>query len=232
MNPLCAETCLKPVTITVRFNGQILAAPNSNATFVAPVNLEGNSQMVVGVGGYLNALSGGACGNNVVMQISDYAMIELSGGTFSLGATCTITGTGELLGTAGTHDLCFSINAHITIAGGIMRWPLSRGDKKTLRFYGGLLISSEGQLLVEPWETSIVVDKVVHFKDSCLLQFPMIGTAAQPSVYDTLDAPDKSPRGILTSTDTMQWDGGTLRGKADFVSTKVLYLGGGEKRIR
>lgn len=232
INPLCGEQCLAPAIITIRNNGTILAAANSNSTFVAPLNLEGKSRLLLGTGGYLNAQSGGGCGNNVFLDINNSAIVELSGGRFFMGATCTIKGSGELLTTAGTHDLSFSINAHITIAGGTMRWPASRGDASTLQFKGGLLIEAQGMLLVEPWETSIVVDKTVHFKDDCILQFPMIGTAAQPSVYDSLGAPDLSPRGTLTATHIMQWDGGTLRGKADFVASNILYLSGGEKRIR
>eukprot|EP00604_Paraphysomonas_vestita_P003774 CAMPEP_0174823180 /NCGR_PEP_ID=MMETSP1107-20130205/22153_1 /TAXON_ID=36770 /ORGANISM="Paraphysomonas vestita, Strain GFlagA" /LENGTH=163 /DNA_ID=CAMNT_0016044737 /DNA_START=1132 /DNA_END=1623 /DNA_ORIENTATION=- len=60
----------------------------------------------------------------------------------------------------------------------------------------------------------------------------MIGTAAQPSVYDTLDAPDLSPRGVLTAIDVMKWEGGTLRGKADIIANKTLFLFGGTKYIR
>jgi hypothetical protein len=76
------------------------------------------------------------------------------------------------------------------------------------------------------------VDQEVHFKDDCILQFPMIGTAAQASVYDSREAPDDSPRGNFTATGVMRWDGGTLRGKADFTASSILYLGGTEKRIR
>lgn len=232
INPLCGETCLTPVTITFINNGKLIALPYSNSTFVAPINLQDNSRLEVQTSGELTAQSGGGCGNNVYMEISDSAVIELSGGTFFMGSTCTITGTGELLGTAGMHDLSFSINAHITISGGVMRWPLSRGNGLTIQFFGGLVISGEGQLLVEPWSTNIKVNKVVHFKDNCLLQFPMIGTAAQPSVYDTLDAPDLSPRGVLTAIDVMKWEGGTLRGKADIIANKTLFLFGGTKYIR
>lgn len=232
VNPLCESDCLTPVAITFRNFGRLVALPSTNSTFLAPVNFEDQSRLDVQTGAHFTAQSGGACGNEVFMEISDSSMIELSGGTFFMGATCTITGTGELLGTAGTHDLSFSINAHITIKGGIMRWPQARGDGQTLQFYGGLVISGDGQLLVEPWSTTIIVDKVVHFKDDCLLQFPMIGATGQPSVYDTLDAPDLSPRGVLTATNTMRWEGGTLRGKADFITNQFLYLSGGTKKIR
>lgn len=231
-NPLCGENCLTPSTITVQKNGTIIASKYSNVTFVAPISLEGYSRLQLQNNGYFNAQSGGGCGNQVFMEISDSAIIELSGGRFFMGSTCTITGNGELLGVAGTHDLSFSINAHITISGGIMRWPLSRGDGLAIRFYGGLLIEKSGMLLVEPWETTIIVDQEVHFKDDCILQFPMIGTAAQASVYDSREAPDDSPRGNFTATGVMRWDGGTLRGKADFTASSILYLGGTEKRIR
>ena len=231
-NPLCGENCLTPSTITVQKNGTIIASKYCNVTFVAPLDLEGNSRLELQNNGYVNAQSGGGCGNKVFLEISDSAIIELSGGRFFMGSTCTITGSGELLGVAGTHDLSFSIDAHITISGGIMRWPLSRGDGLSIRFYGGLLIEQSGMLLVEPWETTIIVDKEVHFKDDCILQFPMIGTAAQASVYDSQEAPDDSPRGKFFATDVMRWDGGMLRGKADFVANQTLFLGGSEKRIR
>jgi hypothetical protein len=232
VNPLCGSDCLTPVAITFRNLGRLVALATSNSTFLAPINFQDQSRLDVQTGARLTAQSGGGCGNEVFIEISDSSVIELSGGKFFMGATCTITGTGELLGTAGTHDLSFSINAHITIEGGVMRWPQSRGDGQTLKFYGGLVISGDGQLLVEPWSTTIIVDDVVHFKDDCLLQFPMIGATGQPSVYDTLDAPDLSPRGVLTATNIMRWEGGTLRGKADFISNEFLYLFGGTKKIR
>lgn len=231
-NPLCGDKCTVFPSITVSNDGRVIAESGINATFAVPLNLEDRSRLQLGVAGFLNLQSGGGCGNEVFLEIEELASVSLTGGSFFMGATCTITGNGELTSVAGTHDLSFSINAHITISGGTMRWPKSRGDASTLRFYGGLLIEHFGSLVVEPWETTIIVDNTVHFKDECLLQFPMIGTAAQPSVYDSLNAPDISPRGNLTATDIMQWDGGTLRGKADFVSNKVLYLSGGIKRIR
>jgi hypothetical protein len=231
-NPLCGSECLTPVAITFLSSSRLVALPATNCTFVTPIVFQDQSRLDVQAGALFTAQSGGGCDNEVFIEISDSAVIELSGGKFFMGSTCTITGTGELLATAGTHDLSFSINAHITIEGGVMRWPESRGDGQTLKFFGGLVISGDGQLLVEPWSTTIIVDKVVLFKDNCLLQFPMIGTAAQPSVYDTLDAPDLSPRGVLTATNIMRWEGGTLRGKADFISNEFLFLTGGTKYIR
>ena len=51
-------------------------------------------------------------------------------------ATCTIRGLGELLVTAGEHDLAFKIDAHITISGGAMVWPIIRGSGKVITFNG------------------------------------------------------------------------------------------------
>jgi hypothetical protein len=232
MNPACGAQCAADSQIILRANAHLIAHNNSNATFVSPLNLRGYSTFELGVDGLVDLNAGGDCGNFVVMQVSDRAQVTLSGGNFGMQATCTITGSGELLVVNGTHNLCFSIDAHITISGGQMIWPQSRGAKSTLRFFGGLLIEGTGQLLVEPLETSIIVDKVVEFKDQCLVQFPMIGISAQPSLYDTVDAPDISPRGSLTATNIMRFGGGTLRGKADFNVGSVLYLEGEEKRIR
>ena len=69
-------------------------------------------------------------------------------------------------------------------------------------------------------------------RDQCLLQFPMMGIAAQPSNSDRPDAPDATPRGTLNAVDSMYWAGGTLRGKADFIAQNTLVITGGEKRIR
>jgi hypothetical protein len=69
------------------------------------------------------------------------AAILLTGGSLNMEATCTITGAGDLVVNAGEHNLAFSINAHITISGGSLIWPLSRGIKQTITFYGGLLIN-------------------------------------------------------------------------------------------
>ena len=69
-------------------------------------------------------------------------------------------------------------------------------------------------------------------KDNCIIQFPVTGSAAQPSNFDGFDAPDLSPRGNFTAADLMRFEGGTLQGKADFFASKVLYLYGGVKVIK
>lgn len=232
MNPACGEQCVKDSNIYMRGSSQFIARDFSNSTFLSPLNLLDQSTFVLGIGGFLVLNAGGDCGNSVIMAVSEDSEVRLSGGSFAMQSTCTITGDGELAVVNGTHNLCFSINAHITISGGAMVWPQSRGAKQSLRFFGGLLIQGTGELRVEPLETRITVDKTVQFKDECLVQFPMIGIAAQPSLYDTIDAPDISPRGSLTATNIMRFGGGTLRGKADFNVGSVLYLEGGEKRIR
>lgn len=232
INPLCGDLCLVTPTITSRKKSKVNAISFCNATIASPLNFEDYSYLQLNQGGYLRMHSGGGCGNDVILEIQANSKVDLSGGQFFMGATCTITGSGELEGSAGTHDLSFSINAHITISGGILRWPASRGPGYSLRFYGGLLIEKQGVLLVEAQETTVVVDEIVEFKDECKVEFPRIGTAAQPSVFDLLSAPDDSPRGNLTATNIMKWHGGTLSGKASFFSNHLLYLGGGLKNIK
>jgi len=150
----------------------------------------------------------------------------------SMRATCKVQGAGELLIAGGAHDMSFSIDSHITIAGGIMIWPLSRGPGSTITFNGGLEIRLKGRLQIEPYSTNIVVYGEVLFKDECVLQFPMIGTAAQATNSDRPDAPDTTPRGTLTAVDLMTWNGGMLRGKANFISEGTLFISGGLKQIR
>ncbi|KAJ1415652.1 hypothetical protein B484DRAFT_401409 [Ochromonadaceae sp. CCMP2298] len=130
----------------------------------------------------LDIASGGICGNDVIIDITSGTTLELSGGRMLMQATCTIQGEGELLVTAGSHDLSFSIDAHITINGGSMVWPESNGPEQTITFNGGLLIENTGEL-------------------QGLIQFPLIGIAAQASLFDEQDAPDPAPRGNLISTD-------------------------------
>merc|ERR1711988_1773254 len=77
--------------------------------------------------------------------------------------------------------MSFSIDAHITISGGYMIWPLSRGPSKTINFNGGLLIEGDGTLEIQPYSTKIIVYGDVIFRDQCLLQFPMMGIASSPS---------------------------------------------------
>ena len=99
--------------------------------------------------------------------------------------TCTVKGEGELLIAGGAHDMSFSIDAHITIAGGYMIWPQSRGPSKTINFNGGLLIEGDGTLEIQPYSTKIIVYGDVIFRDQCLLQFPMMGIASSPSNSDS-----------------------------------------------
>lgn len=231
-NPICGNQCLQTNYITFLGSSVLEIASESEVTFYLPLNLDGQSNLVIGSSVLLNLASGGVCGTKVIIDISSGTTLELSGGRMLMGATCTIRGQGELLVSAGQHDLGFSIDAHITISGGTMVWPLSRGPGSTITFNGGLLIDSVGELQIEPFSTTIVVNQEVHLKDSGLIQFPLLGISAQASPYDRQDAPDTSPRGNLTATGIMRWDGGTIRGKADFNALDILYLDGQVKNIR
>ena len=231
-NPLCGEQCLATNHLIVRGDGTVSLTSFSEVTYSLPLDLIGQSRLNIGSNVAVTIASGGICGNNVVIDISSGTTLELSGGRMLMQATCTIQGEGELLVTAGSHDLSFSIDAHITIQGGSMVWPLSRGTQQTISFNGGLLMQNTGELQVNPFSTTILVKKEVYLKDQSLIQFPLIGIAAQASLFDEQDAPDLSPRGNLTATGIMRWEGGTLRGKADFNALVELYLDGGTKYIK
>lgn len=231
-NPLCGDQCTRENYMWVRDNGRLTFAANSNTSINMPVNMLGSSEMVMGNMSYVELASGGICGNSVTVTISNGTTFAFTGGNMAMRATCVIRGDGELLIAGGAHDMSFSIDAHITISGGVMIWPESRGTGSTITFNGGLLIEGDGKLQIEPYSTSIIVYGEVIFKDDCLLQFPMMGIAAQASNSDRPDAPDPTPRGSLTAVNTMQWEGGTLRGKADFIAQDLLYITGGTKKIR
>jgi hypothetical protein len=231
-NPLCGEKCLLINELYIEGNGQIIANDHSNSLFLLPLNIVGTSKFNVGTSAKVNLGSGGIFGNDVVVDLSVGTILELSGGRMKMEATCTIKGAGELIVTAGSHDLSFSVDAHITISGGALVWPESRGTQKTITFNGGLLIQGTGQMEVQPFSTTILIHEEVHLKDQSIIQFPLIGIAAQASPFDRSDAPDTSPRGNLTATGTMRWEGGTLRGKADFNALKELFLDGDVKYIK
>lgn len=127
--------------------------------------------------------------------------------------------------------MSFSIVSHITIDGGALIWPVSNGDGQTITFNGGLLMRNTGQLIIEPFSTQILILDDVILQDECLIQFPLLGIGTQASTFDEQDAPDPTPRGVMTATKTMTWEGGTLRGKADFVSVLELYLDVADKKI-
>jgi hypothetical protein len=231
-NPLCGDQCTRENYMWVRESGVLSFAANSSTSINMPVNMLGTSQMVMGNSSYVELASGGICGNSVVVTINKGTTFSFTGGNMAMRATCVIKGEGELLIAGGAHDMSFSIDAHITISGGYMIWPLSRGVGSTITFNGGLLIEGDGTLEIQPYSTNIIVYGDVIFKDDCLLQFPMMGIAAQPSNSDRPDAPDETPRGTLTSVNDMRWEGGTLRGKADFIAQDTLVITGGTKKIR
>ena len=231
-NPLCGDQCTRENYMWFRQNGNFSFSALSNTSFNLPVNLLGSSRMRMGSQSYVEMASGGICGNDVVVDIASGTTYTFSGGQMSMRATCKIQGEGELLIAGGAHDMSFSIDAHITIAGGIMIWPFSRGPGLSITFNGGLLIEKKGRLQIEPYSTNIVVYGEVILKDECMLQFPMIGTAAQPTNSDKPDAPDPSPRGSVTAVNLLTWLGGTMRGKADFISEGTLTISGGLKQIR
>lgn len=231
-NPLCGDQCLVTNELRIQANGTIETVSSTVLTLSVPLNLVGNSRLNIGESVLITLASGGICGNEVVIDIGPGTQLELSGGRMLMQSTCTIQGAGELLVTAGAHDLSFSVDAHITISGGAMIWPASRGEGLAITFNGGLLIENTGQLQVEPFSTTILVHQTVQLEDQATIQFPLIGIAAQSSPFDEQDAPDTSPRGRLTSTGTMIWNGGYLIGKADFDSLTELFLDGDVKYIK
>lgn len=231
-NPLCGGKCLDTNQFTVRGDGKVHFIMASRATFYIPLNLIGTASVYLGTGGLVELASGGICGNSVTVDMAFNTTLELSGGSFLMRYTCTIKGEGELLVSSGSHDLAYSIDAHITINGGTMVWPLTRGAGAVIKFNGGMLMKSTGRLEVQPYSTTIYIDRGVVLEDECIIQFPMIGIAAQAAPSDRQDAPDDSPRGVVNINGTMQWNGGTLRGKADFNALKELYLDGATKQIR
>jgi len=231
-NPLCGGQCLATNHLVVQASGIVESTSTTSVQFSLPLDLVGQSRMNIGNNVTMRIASGGICGNDVIIDISSGTELELSGGQMLMQATCTIQGEGELLVTAGSHDLSFSIDAHITIQGGAMVWPKSRGDGKAISFNGGLLIENTGVLEVNAFSTTILVHNGVHLREQSLIQFPLIGIAAQASLFDEQDAPDPSPRGNLTSTARMKWDGGTIKGKADINALDSLFLDGDTKYLK
>jgi hypothetical protein len=232
VNPLCGGQCGDTNHLTVQGDGAVQVTDQTAFTLSLPLDLVDRSRLNIGSNVTITLASGGTCGNLVVIDISSGTTLELSGGQMLLDKTCTIQGKGELLVTAGSHDLSFSIDAHITIQGGSMVWPLSRGTNGVISFNGGLLMTNTGELQVNPFSTTIVIKKEVWLRDQSLIQFPLIGIAAQASLFDEQDAPDSSPRGNMIVQGNMRWDGGTLRGKADFQALDALFLDGGPKYIK
>lgn len=230
-NPECQDECLTQPNIYIRKKAKVECDPNSTVVFFAPINFVDNTTLTIGNNSYTGLASGGQCGNGVIINIYFGTTLEMSGGNFLMSKSCTITGQGELLSTGGEHTLAQSIEAHITIQGGNLIWPLINGVGATIIFSGGLLISKTGSFELQPWSTNVLVYKTVEFRDQCNVQFPVIGTASQPFVSDS-GAPDKSPRGSLTAVDNMLFIGGTLQGKADFVGNTLMTLDGGDKYIR
>lgn len=223
-NPLCGAICLRTSQVYIRKSAKVTFDDNSNCTFAVPVNLIGTNIMTVGDSSFINLQSGGTLGNNVLVNVKQGVTITLSGGSMNMENTCKIKGEGKLIVAAGAHYCASVIDLAITISGGALIWPLENGQGLSITFNGGLLINKTGKLQVQPFNTSIIVKKFVTFQDQSYLQFPEIGSAAQPSNFDRQDAPDTSPRGKLVALDEFRFQSGKLSGKADFISNKTMYI--------
>lgn len=232
LNPYCGASCGDTNFFIIQGNGKLVASDSSVTSFVLPVYFIDDSRFNLSAASTVYFNSGGTIGNDVVVTLGNSALLALSGGSMLMQATCTIQGAGDLQVTGGAHDLSFIIDARITISGGRLRWPQSRGEGKTITFRGGLIIESEGQLIVEPQSTTIQVESDVYFRDSSFIQFPVLGIAAQSTPFDGLDVPDTSPRCTLNATKVMHWDGGTIAGKVDIIALKFLYLDGDTKYVK
>lgn len=231
LEPLCGSACLIISEITVLTTGTVTVNSESKTFFIAPVKLMGAAQLIINSQSSATIESGGICDVQAVVTVNLQATFVLDGGYFNMTNHCRIRGNGELLVTGGQHDMASTIEAHITISGGTMVWPKVRGDGSTLVMTGGLVMQSTGSMLVEPWSTVILIHGQTTLLDECEINFPTIGTAAEPGPYDKIYAPDDTPRGNFTIAGRMYWNGGTLHGKANFFC-RELYLGQGTKRIR
>ena len=228
-NPECKGVrCLEQPTINIKGMGTVVVEDYANITFIAPVNFQDNSTLVIRTNAYTEFLSGGACGGSVVLNIGQASRYELTGGNFLMSKTCQIQGDGELTSVAGEHTLASLIQAHITIKGGVLLWPMynmENGTGGTITFENGLLMSETGRMRLEPWSTIVEVKGEVEFRDNCEVQFPVIGTAAQPFLSDDFPrALDTSPRGALIAKNKMIFKGGVLQGKADFICEETMEL--------
>ena len=225
-NPQCkGPRCLERPTINIIGAGNVMVEDFANVTFIAPVNFKDISTLVILKNAYTEFMSGGACGGSVVLNIGPQSRYELTGGNFLMSKTCQIQGDGELTSLAGEHTLASLIQAHITIKGGTLLWPLSNLEGGTITFDNGLLMSHTGKMRLEPWSTIVEVRGEVEFRDDCTVEFPVIGTAAQPFLSDDFPRElDTSPRGALRAKDKMIFKGGILQGKADFIGEQIMEL--------
>merc|ERR1711916_7072 len=104
-------------------------------------------------------------------------------------------------------------------------WPLSNLENGTITFDNGLLMSHTGRMRLEPWSTIVEVRGEVEFRDDCTVEFPVIGTWAQPFLSDDFPRElDTSPRGAFRAKDKMIFKGGILQGKADFIGEQIMEL--------
>jgi hypothetical protein len=245
--PICGSECRTTSEVLIRSNGIVNVVESANVVFAVPMNFVDDSRFNMRAQCSSTLESGGRFGNDVVVNMQEGSTVSLTGGRMFMEETCQITGEGDLIVLEGYHDVASLIAAKITIQGGTLAWPISRGDGRSIVFENGLTIEKIGRLEVQPWSTIIEVKKEVIFKDDCVLQFPMIGIASQPlmsdrqagitlnastTLRDRLDAPDPAPSGRLIARDKLTFLGGTMRGKAKFESFGVLLLDGAEKRVR
>ena len=91
----------------IQGNGEIRTGDNSYTLFFLPLNIVGSSRFNIRAGAVVDVASGGIFGNDVVVDLSIGTTLELSGGQMLMEATCTIQGAGELLVSAGSHNLAF-----------------------------------------------------------------------------------------------------------------------------
>lgn len=116
LNPLCGDLCLTFSQMSFEGSGILETLIATNISFHLPLNMIDDSAMNVGNAGQVSLNNGGILGNDVVVDLSPGAVIKLTGGSLNMEAKCTITGAGDLLIDAGSHNSAFSINAHITIS--------------------------------------------------------------------------------------------------------------------
>jgi hypothetical protein len=233
LNPVCGGlSCITLPSITFRKHSVFESASQSNITFLLPLNLLDQSQIKLNFSSSTIIGQGGICGDDAAINMETDAKLILTDGEFNMDRKCSIRGEGEMIVYGGRHDIAYIIDATIKIQSGMMIWPSSRGDRGVITFNGGLHLENHGVLQIQPFSTTMLINKEVLLKDNSTIRFPDIGIATQPSPSDRRDAPDNSPRGNFTVKGIMKFYGGTLSGKVDINVLKELDLDGDVKNIK
>lgn len=240
-NPACSYYCGKNSYFIIQKNANFTVLNNNNLIVNLNFLLLNSTNRVILKDISKLSLQQNSLLNNLatVYLLTQNSILNFYSNSIFMLKMSKIYGDGNLIIDSGSHTIGSIINCNVQLYGGEIIWPKSRqsmydlglsleNDNKII-FNKNLILEKSSKFLIFKQNTVITIKQNLILSDDSRIQFPLIGTVKERISYDSLDAPDDTPRCLLTVLKNFYFYSGIIEGKGDFIIKSYLLLDNNDK---